>query len=181
MERRIKRNLQLEEDRRHREEAYTKQLQEIQDELEHQRQINKYQAEEELRKQTLEQGRADLAAMKDTEVKLREQNKLKAEMTAKVAAKAATKASQPTKGEASQASSKKSDCLGGANAEWEFMKQCEGVQSKPLGQLMEMIGLEEVKQAFLSIKAKVDTALRQGISMASERFSCSMLGNPGTG
>ena len=32
-----------------------------------------------------------------------------------------------------------------------------------------------------ALKSKVDTALRQGISMASERFSCSMLGNPGTG
>jgi hypothetical protein len=46
---------------------------------------------------------------------------------------------------------------------------------------MEMIGLEEVKQEFLTVKSQVDTVLRQGVSMASERFSCSMLGNPGTG
>jgi hypothetical protein len=46
---------------------------------------------------------------------------------------------------------------------------------------MQMIGLEKVKEEFLAVKSKVDTALRQGVSMASERFSCSMLGNPGTG
>lgn len=46
---------------------------------------------------------------------------------------------------------------------------------------MNMIGLEEVKSTFLAIKENVDTAIRQGVSLDKERFSCSMLGNPGTG
>lgn len=176
MERRARRDLQLEEDRRRREETYTKELQAIQDELEHQRRISTYQAKEEERKQTLEQTRADLAAMKDMQAKRQQQTSLKA-----AAEEAAAAARAGTEGQASHASSTEPDCLGGAHAEWQFMKESEGVQSKPLEQLMEMIGLEEVKQAFLSIKSKVDTALRQGVSLASERFSCSMLGNPGTG
>jgi hypothetical protein len=180
MERRVKRDLQLEQERAQREAEYTKKLQDIQDEVEHQRRINKYEAEEELRKQTLEQQLADLEALKDTEQRLRQQNKLKAE-AAEQAAKAKTTASARSKDEKSTAPSKETDSSSGAQADWEFSKKYEGAQSKPLDDLMEMIGLEEVKQEFLAVKSKVDTALRQRISMAGERFSCSMLGNPGTG
>lgn len=176
MERRIKRDLQLEEDRRRREEDYTQKLQAIQDEVEHQRRVNKYEVEEELRKQTLEQQRSELVALKDAEKRLKHQNKLKTEQAAKAAekSKATTKTQRPV-------SSKEHEWLDDAQSEWDFLKQYEGARSKPLDDLMEMIGLEEVKQEFLAVKSKVDTALRQGVSMASERFSCSMLGNPGTG
>jgi hypothetical protein len=178
MERRIKRDLQLEQDRLRREEDYTRQLQVIQDEVEHQRRINKYEAEEELRNQTLEQQRTELAALKDAEQRLRHQNKLKAEMAAKAAKKSVHRDSTTTQ---EPGSPKEHDWSSGAQSEWDFLKQYEGAQSRPLDDLMEMIGLEEVKQEFLAVKSKVDTALRQGVSMASERFSCSMLGNPGTG
>ncbi|KAK3293760.1 P-loop containing nucleoside triphosphate hydrolase protein [Chaetomium fimeti] len=179
-ERRVKRDLQLEEERAQREAEYTRKLQEIQDEVDHQRRINKYEAEEESRKQTLEQQRAELSALKDTEQRLRQQNKVKAE-AAEQAAKAKAKASARTKDKKSSTPSDEPAWSSGASAEWDFLKKYEGAQSKPLDALMEMIGLEEVKQEFLSVKSKVDTALRQGISMAAERFSCSMLGNPGTG
>jgi hypothetical protein len=46
---------------------------------------------------------------------------------------------------------------------------------------MDMIGLEDVKDKFLSIKIEVDTAVRQGLDMAGKRFGASLLGNPGTG
>ncbi|CCC05205.1 unnamed protein product [Sordaria macrospora k-hell] len=114
-ERRIKRDLQLEEDRVRKEEAYVKELQEMDDELDHQRRRNKYLSDEQIREQTLEQRRQELAGSqgcRDT---------------------------------------------------------CTGTR------------LEEVKQKFLDIKSKVDTAVRQGISLSKERYSCSMLGNPGTG
>ncbi|KAK4124691.1 P-loop containing nucleoside triphosphate hydrolase protein [Parathielavia appendiculata] len=178
MERRAKRDLQLEEDRRQREEAYMRQLKEIQDELEHQRRINKYEAEEELRKQTLEQHHSELIALKDAEQRLRHQNKLKAEAAGKAAK---SKSTARTNKYLTPSSSKEGDRSSGAQAEWDFLKQFEGAKSKTVDDLMEMIGLEKVKEEFLAVKSKVDTALRQGISMASERFSCSMLGNPGTG
>lgn len=50
-----------------------------------------------------------------------------------------------------------------------------------LDSLMEMIGLEDVKQTLLTIKAKIDTAIRQNTDLKEERFRVSLLGNPGTG
>jgi hypothetical protein len=38
-----------------------------------------------------------------------------------------------------------------------------------------------VKQQFLSIKTKVDTVVRQNVSLKGERFGAALLGNPGTG
>ncbi|KAL2754181.1 hypothetical protein ACRALDRAFT_1049679 [Sodiomyces alcalophilus JCM 7366] len=70
---------------------------------------------------------------------------------------------------------------GSARDEWEQMKKLQGEESDSLDALMDMIGMEAVKQEFLSIKNRVDTALRQSISLRSERLGCSLLGNPGTG
>lgn len=44
-----------------------------------------------------------------------------------------------------------------------------------------ILGLESVKQQFLAIKAKVDTVVRQNVSLKGERFGAALLGNPGTG
>jgi hypothetical protein len=65
--------------------------------------------------------------------------------------------------------------------EWERQKKMEGQSDTSLDALMSMIGLEEVKSKFLSIKAKVDTVVRQNTSLKDERFSAALLGNPGTG
>ncbi|PGH26481.1 hypothetical protein AJ80_01795 [Polytolypa hystricis UAMH7299] len=69
----------------------------------------------------------------------------------------------------------------GAKDEWERQKRLEGHSNDALDSLMAMIGLEEVKESFLSIKARVDTAVRQGASLKDERFSAALLGNAGTG
>ncbi|KAF2719589.1 hypothetical protein K431DRAFT_321612 [Polychaeton citri CBS 116435] len=50
-----------------------------------------------------------------------------------------------------------------------------------IDQLMEMIGLEAVKQSVLDVKAKVDTCIRQDAGLKDERFGAVLLGNPGTG
>ncbi|KAL2160711.1 hypothetical protein VTH06DRAFT_908 [Thermothelomyces fergusii] len=182
MERRARRDLKLEEERARREAEYTRQLREIQDEVEHLRRINKYHSEEEARQKTLEQHRSELEALKNTEQRIREQNKLKAMAVAAAAAArdSGASSSKQTNGEVN-GSKKELDWSSDAEVEWNWMKQTEKAWSKPLDELMEMIGLETVKREFLDLKSKVDTALRQGISLASERFSCSMLGNPGTG
>ncbi|GME34132.1 NFX1-type zinc finger-containing protein 1 [Neofusicoccum parvum] len=44
-----------------------------------------------------------------------------------------------------------------------------------------MIGLENVKEEFLDIKAKIEVAIRQNIDMKNERLGAALLGNPGTG
>ncbi|KAK4667573.1 hypothetical protein QC763_311530 [Podospora pseudopauciseta] len=176
MERKAKRDLKLEEERRAREEEYVRTLKEIQDEIEHQRRVNKYHAEERNRSETIEQQKADLEALKKAEIKLRQQNKQRAEAQAQSKDTTTSKSTKKTSAKSSEESTSES------KAEWEFLKHSEpGTYSKALDELMAMIGLEDVKQEFLNIKSKVDTALRQDVSLAKERFSCSMLGNPGTG
>lgn len=70
--------------------------------------------------------------------------------------------------------------LSDAKDDWESRKRC-GEENEVLDELMEMIGLENVKEQFLCIKDKIDLAIRQDIDLKNERFSASLLGNPGTG
>ena len=65
--------------------------------------------------------------------------------------------------------------------EWRDQKKYEDAHNEALDSLMVMIGLENVKSAFLSIKSRVDTAVRQGIGLQNDRFGATLLGNPGTG
>ncbi|KAK8202413.1 P-loop containing nucleoside triphosphate hydrolase protein [Phyllosticta capitalensis] len=68
-----------------------------------------------------------------------------------------------------------------AKADWDHLKQFEGASNEALDELMDMIGLENLKEEFLAIKTKIDTAVRQGVEMNKERFGTALLGNPGTG
>ncbi|KAK8224372.1 putative nonsense-mediated mRNA decay protein [Phyllosticta capitalensis] len=68
-----------------------------------------------------------------------------------------------------------------AKADWEHQKQFEGASNEALDELMDMIGLENLKEDFLAIKTKIDTAVRQGVEMNKERFGTALLRNPGTG
>jgi len=68
-----------------------------------------------------------------------------------------------------------------AETEWKRQKQVDGAQNDAIDEVMQMGGLEKVKQKLLDIKAKVEVSQRQGVSLKDERFSASMLGNPGTG
>lgn len=65
--------------------------------------------------------------------------------------------------------------------EWERQKRIEGASNAAIDDLMALTGLEEVKEKFLDIKAKIETVARQGIDMKKERMGMVMLGNPGTG
>jgi hypothetical protein len=174
-ERRVKRDLDLEMERQRRQDAYARELQELDDEIDHQRRLAKYKTEEEEQKRTLKQRQADLNSMKETQKRVKEQEKKRQLLAAQAAARESDrKAQQP-------ADAPSFDYPENAKAEWEHLKQFDGAQSAPMDDLMAMIGLEDVKQMFLSIKSKVDLTLRQATSLATERFSCSMLGNPGTG
>ncbi|KAK3343440.1 P-loop containing nucleoside triphosphate hydrolase protein [Lasiosphaeria hispida] len=178
-ERRIKRDLQLEVDRQKLQEAYARELQELDDEIDHQRRIAKYKQDEKEQKQTLEQRRVDLANMKDAQNRMEEQQRQREAMGLRAAQAAKTRAAQEPSPDPSELLSFPDNLS--AKADWEQLKNFEGARSKPMDDLMGMIGLEDVKQEFLLIKSKVDLTLRQNTSLADERFSCSMLGNPGTG
>nr|GAT60754.1 predicted protein [Mycena chlorophos] len=68
-----------------------------------------------------------------------------------------------------------------ARTEWTRQKNMEGADEPSIDAVMTMIGLEEVKNKLLEIKALIDTATRQGMSLKKERFNVTFLGNPGTG
>jgi len=68
-----------------------------------------------------------------------------------------------------------------ARDEWQYQKSVNGVRIPAIDAIMSMIGLEDVKKQVLSIRNKVDTSMRQGTDLKGERFNVSMLGNPGTG
>lgn len=65
--------------------------------------------------------------------------------------------------------------------EWERQKAVEGAENAAIDSIMDMTGLESVKDQVLSIKAKIDTSVRQNTSLKQERFNIVFLGNPGTG
>ncbi|KAK6992252.1 P-loop containing nucleoside triphosphate hydrolase protein [Favolaschia claudopus] len=68
-----------------------------------------------------------------------------------------------------------------SRTEWQRQKDFEGADNTAIDAIMDMVGLEEVKTTVLDIKAKIDLALRQGVSLKDERFNTTFLGNPGTG
>ena len=70
---------------------------------------------------------------------------------------------------------------GEAEVEWERQKMVEGASNDAIDHLMELTGLKDVKEKFLDVKAKIETAERQGVDLKKERMGVVMLGNPGTG
>ncbi|KAI2624345.1 P-loop containing nucleoside triphosphate hydrolase protein [Hypoxylon sp. NC1633] len=68
-----------------------------------------------------------------------------------------------------------------AEVDWQHQKDYENASNEALDSLFKMIGLESVKREFLTIKAKIDTCLRQGADIKDERLGAALLGNPGTG
>ncbi|CAK7215191.1 hypothetical protein SBRCBS47491_002399 [Sporothrix bragantina] len=177
-ERIIRRDLKLETERLARQRAYAQELQQIQDEIAHERRQAKYITEEDDQKKALAQQKEDLRALRDTVDRLKQQKEV-AKQAAE--AKISTEADNGSSASPGVDESDTLDLPSDAQAEWEHAKQFDGAQSEPLDALMKMIGLEDVKQAFVDIKGKVDTSIRQGVSLSGQRFGCSLLGNPGTG
>lgn len=170
-ERRVKRDLKLEAERVIRQEAYKRGLAEIQDEIDHERRLIKYQQDDEDQKKTLLQQKADLDSLRATSDRI---SKAKAAPTV-------PKSFPPSDPPSPPESSGSFEIPDGARTEWDYMKRFDGAKSEPLDELIDMVGLEEVKLSFLGIKQRTDAALRRRIPLEKERFSCSMLGNPGTG
>ncbi|KAK8075970.1 AAA family [Apiospora phragmitis] len=184
-ERRIQRDLELERKRLERQKAYARELQDIQDELDHERRKIKYMAEEEDEKSALSKQREELKAAKESREQYEQAKKLQKERADAVAAKKASAsskdASQVKPKPSASDSAKVPGVPASAQEEWEHLKQTEGVQNAPLDELMSMIGLEDVKTQFLEIKSEVDTKVRQGVDFSKQRFGSQLLGNPGTG
>lgn len=66
--------------------------------------------------------------------------------------------------------------------EWERLRKIDGEDNIAMDFLIrQWTGMENVKAYFLNVKAKIDTAVRQGVSLHSERYDLAIVGNPGTG
>lgn len=168
-ERRLKRNLELEKKRLAIQEVYRKELEQIEDEVDFQRRRMQYHKEEEDQKNKVAKSRKDAQQLRTKATNMLE-TKVKEDKQARVRTETQQKTHRP-----------RSKPCGESEADWQWLKQNDGAESDALDNLMEMIGLEAVKAEFLGVKKKVDTMLKQDASLASERFNCTMLGNPGTG
>ncbi|KAJ2902248.1 stage V sporulation protein K [Zalerion maritima] len=168
-ERRAKRDLSLERDRIRRQAKYKQELQEIQDEIDHEKRKIRYREEQNDQAKQIQAEREALASIKATVARVQ-----KKDMMENAKKQEARSAPNPE-------SHPLSDLPSNAKEEWDSLKELEGASNTILDELMGMIGLEEVKAEFLNIKSRVDTSIRQDIQLTKERFSASLLGNPGTG
>lgn len=196
-----KRDLELEAERQRRQQEYASQLAQIQDEASRQRQILKDRSEHQQREISLRQQAKDLEDLKN---RVREgaagstsqpfvqpdtvnQNSLSE-------SGAHRKESHDGADQKESHDSRQDDTgtrvvnhpvptAGASNAQddWEHQKKFEGATNDALDTLIGMIGLEDVKDQFLSIKSRIDTAIRQNIAVGDERYGAALLGNPGTG
>lgn len=189
-ESRRQRDQKLELEREIKQKEYARQLTELQDEIAHQRRILKDQSEQDERGKTLGQQQQDLKNLRDTVGRI--QNKRKKDSPPTNTMSQASTATAPNVHPDSapeteqvvvddQSGNGLSTWTSSARDEWEHQKEFEGARNEALDSLMDMIGLEDVKDKFLSIKSRVDTAVCQNIDVSQERFGAALLGNPGTG
>ncbi|KAF4440391.1 hypothetical protein F53441_12339 [Fusarium austroafricanum] len=160
--RRIQRDLELERKRQEAQDKYRLELQEIEDEIDHHRRTMQYESEKKKQADDLKQKQEELETLRQTESNKKKMN-------------------ETQKNNPSPQYSPQIDIISSAANEWKNMKEVDGARNVALDKLMGMIGLESVKDQLLSIKSSVDTKIRQGFSLGDERWSCALLGNPGTG
>ncbi|KAI9831934.1 MAG: hypothetical protein M1819_004656 [Sarea resinae] len=189
LEKKRQRDHELEAKRRAKQDGYARQLAELQDEIAHERFLRKDQLESNEMENNLAQHRADLSRLKSAENQrpptmpesiMNQQTGDGTESTRSDHSR--TSQSEPELDTSLNHASKPLSVLdSGAKDEWEYQKKYQGADNDTLDTLMSMIGLEAVKDQFLSVKAKIDVAVRQNVDMKHERFSAALLGNPGTG
>lgn len=182
--RRAERDLEIEKQRRERRSQYRQELQDVQDEVNHQKRLLKDAQEEAADKRLLADERATLASLKET-VARHEAMKQSEELSQE---HLKVKDSYSTGGSDSGINEQATDMDGingwdqaTAEHDWMCMKRDGLSKSAEIDALMRMVGLQTVKRSFLDIKTMVDTSVRQEVSLKDDRFGCSLLGNPGTG
>lgn len=175
--RRIARDLGLERERQERQARYAKEVQDLDDEIDHQKRLMKYSNEEQEQAKDVEEKRARLQSLRQTRARTEEAKAQKSKSEASQAAEQKGGSDGQQSGLPKQATENASS---GAQAEWELEKS-QGARNSALDKLMDLIGLEAIKDEFLSVHESVTSSLRQGLSLSEDRFSCSLLGNPGTG
>jgi energy-coupling factor transporter ATP-binding protein EcfA2 len=193
---RQERDAELDDLRQQKQAAYAAQLAQIQDEIDRSRRRLREQREDEDQELTLRQRRQDL-----DNVRLQAERIAKSNDAAQDQSKATASTPVPT-GSSQDTTSGAPNVQDTSNNDstsspdpsaapvptgsaaqrvWDDQKRQGAPPNRQLDELMPMIGLESVKEAFLEIKAKVEITVRQNTDLAKERFGVSFLGNPGTG
>ena len=189
-ERRKKRDFDLEIKRQAIQMDHARKLAEVQQKIDEQHMFLKDLADEKDRTNTLSQKLKDLENLKTTAIRVMNQQRQEHTATPKKLDSSLNNAHTPAmnhkdrfaaSGSNSHQGQNISNNTSSASDEWQRQKAMEGQSNEAIESLMGMIGLEEVKERFLSIKAKVETVVRQNSSLKDERFSAALLGNPGTG
>jgi flagellar biosynthesis GTPase FlhF len=187
---RQKRDAELDLARQQKQEAYANRLAEIQDKIDRSLRERQEQDEDEERENALRQRQKDLQDTRRISERIKKQREARQTAAMSKAPEDAAVTEKPVdaNGKATgerksttEAEDASSEPLSSAQEDWEHQKQFEDASNEQLDELMTMIGLENVKEAFLDIKAKIDLTVRQNTSLAKERFGVSLLGNPGTG
>ena len=184
---RQQRDLLLAESRQEKQKAYARQLAEIQDEIDHYRQLMREKREDSEREIVLRQNRQDLESVRTRAQQAEEVSSVRPKPTASASeiknsqrpvfsqgfpnacskTEAAINTTPEITGHSPSAdeqdlqeddSSKFPASL--AREDWEHEKEYEGAKNKALDEKMAMIGLENVKEAFMEIKSKIDLAIR---------------------
>ena len=175
------------------ERAYTQKLAELDEEIAHERRLQKEYDDQLYRERILQQRKRDLvnAQLTISKVTVRGSRQSDVNADAKdkvqetenlVEGKPGSPCHDPGIGEEHCDEQKDEQLnISQAKSDWDYQKSFENADNEHLDALMEMIGLESVKQQVLAIKTKIDTCLRQHVSVKDERFGVALLGNPGTG
>jgi hypothetical protein len=171
------------------EQIYAEKLAQLDEGIAHERRLQKEHADELDRQRVLQQRRKDLANAKvatrnATAIKVpdRENNASTEDRSQKAVAQTDEKATSPSDSVGTGVE-KKNELpeISKAKKEWDYQKCFENADNEHMDALMEMIGLESVKEEFLKIKTTIDTCIRQSSNIKNERFGATLLGNPGTG
>lgn len=137
------------------------------------------------RAKALEQKKRDLATAQDMAKRAQDMSvRAKQEPAASASGPRSAGASQSTREQGSALPSHQDempDTKSAAEQEWNRQKLAEGATNDAIDALMGLTGLNDAKARVLSIKAKIETVVRQGTDMKNERLGIVLLGNPGTG
>ena len=184
------RDHKLDMQRQANERVYAQRLAELDEELAHERRLQREHRDQLDRDSVLKQRKKDLADARAATKKVTVMKNQDSEKN--VSRKHGAQAGETSKRGESASPSRDSGVhteqekdevpeISGAESDWEFQKKFENADNEHLDALMEMIGLESVKQQIIDVKTKIDTCIRQGVKFEDERFGVALLGNPGTG
>ena len=183
------RDHELDLQRQENERAYAQKLAALDEEIAHERRLQREQADQLNRNRTLEQRRKDLAnaragtlrgvAPHPAEAEVVKGSNMETSNGSRVAKTSSSSQSDPAEGNGESGDT--DPAASQAKTDWEHQKKFENANNEHLDALFNMIGLESVKQPLLTIKTKIDTGIRQKVDLKDERFGAALLGNPGTG